>query len=103
MGLFSRPRLVDFLHENLNRKLILLSAAAGYGKTSLLVDFLKDSEIKACWYSLDEGDADPRIFISHFVASIAEAFPQLADGPLPGMVAMGLPETEPPVRHGAAD
>jgi LuxR family maltose regulon positive regulatory protein len=60
VGLFSRPRLVDFLQENLNRKLILLSAAAGYGKTSLLVDFLKDSEIKACWYSLDEGDADPR-------------------------------------------
>ena len=92
MGLFSRPRLVDFLHENLNRKLILLSAAAGYGKTSLLVDFLKDSEIKACWYALDEGDADPRIFVSHFVASVAQTFPQLADGPVS---AAGLAETEP--------
>ncbi|MFQ5943734.1 MAG: hypothetical protein ACE5JF_09290, partial [Anaerolineales bacterium] len=95
VGLFGRPRLVDFLHENLNRKLILLSAAAGYGKTSLLVDFLKDSEITACWYALDEGDADPRVFISHFVASVAEAFPQLADGPLPGMVAAGVADTEP--------
>ncbi len=95
VGLFSRPRLVDFLHENLNCKLILLSAAAGYGKTSLLVDFLKDSEIKACWYTLDEGDADPRIFISHFVASVAETFPQLGDGPLAGMSTAGLAGTEP--------
>ena len=95
VGLFSRPRLVDFLHENLNRKLILLSAAAGYGKTSLLVDFLKDSEIKACWYALDEGDADPRIFISHFVASVVETFPQLEGGSLAGMVTTGLADTEP--------
>jgi LuxR family maltose regulon positive regulatory protein len=95
VGLFSRPRLVDFLHENLNRKLILLSAAAGYGKTSLLVDFLRDSEIKACWYALDEGDADPRIFVSHFVASVTETFPQMEGGPLAGMVTAGLAETEP--------
>ena len=92
VGLYSRPRLVDFLHENLNRKLILLSAAAGYGKTSLLVDFLKDSEIKACWYALDEADADPQIFVRHLVASVAQTFPQVLDEPLS---AAGLAEAEP--------
>jgi len=36
-ALIHRPRLVDFIHDNINRKLIIVSAGAGYGKTSLLV------------------------------------------------------------------
>ena len=92
VGLYRRGRLVDFIHGNINRKLILLSAAAGYGKTSLLVDFIKDSDVNACWYSLDEGDADPRVFVSHLVASVTETFPQLKDGPLAGE---GPTELEP--------
>ncbi|MFQ5946900.1 MAG: tetratricopeptide repeat protein, partial [Anaerolineae bacterium] len=81
-GLLRRPRLVDFLHENLTKKLILISAAPGYGKTSLLLDFVHDSEVGTSWYGLDASDADPWTFVEHLAASVIESFPQLGEGPL---------------------
>jgi len=82
VGLLRRQRLVDFLHENVNRKLILVSAGPGYGKTSLLLDFLQDTELTACWYSMDPFDVDPWVFVSHLVASVQQAFPELSHGRL---------------------
>lgn len=70
-----RPRLLDFLHEYIDRKLVLVSAAAGYGKTSLLLDFAADTELPVCWYTLDEADADPQVFIEYLVAAIQRQFP----------------------------
>ncbi|HIQ05342.1 MAG TPA: tetratricopeptide repeat protein [Anaerolineae bacterium] len=74
--LLHRPRLVDFLHQQIVRKLIIVSAPAGYGKTSLLVDFAHETEIPICWYSLDAYDADPRIFLEHLIASVRHRFPE---------------------------
>ena len=73
--LLRRERLVDFIHEHIDRKLILISASAGYGKTSLLVDYAHDTDLPVCWYSLDEWDRDVRIFLEYLVASIEERFP----------------------------
>jgi len=73
-GLLRRPRLVEFLHASVDHKLILLSAAAGYGKTTLLTDFAHDTDIPVCWYALASSDSDPRVFIEHFIASIAHRF-----------------------------
>jgi len=70
-----RPRLLDFLHEHIDRKLILVSAAAGYGKTSLLVDFAHDTDLPICWYTLSETDRDLRIFVEYLIASVRQQFP----------------------------
>ncbi len=70
-----RQRLLDFVHEYIDRKLLLISASAGYGKTSLLVDFANDTSLPVCWYSLDSGDADPQVFLEYFVAAIQRKFP----------------------------
>jgi ATP/maltotriose-dependent transcriptional regulator MalT/two-component SAPR family response regulator len=77
VGLLRRPRLIDFLHERVNRKLLLISAAAGYGKTSLLTDFQQDTELPTCWYAMDGADSDPRTFIAHLAASVQERFPRV--------------------------
>ena len=74
--LLHRPRLVDFIHQSIDRKLILISAAAGYGKTSLLTDYVRDTDLPVCWYSLDEWDRDPKIFLEYVVASISERYPR---------------------------
>ncbi len=74
-GLFHRPRLVDFFHANIEHKLILVSAAAGYGKTSLLIDFAHNTDLPLCWYTLDETDRDPRVFLEYLIASIRQRFP----------------------------
>jgi ATP/maltotriose-dependent transcriptional regulator MalT/DNA-binding SARP family transcriptional activator len=75
-GIIRRARLIDDLHENLPRKLMLITAPAGYGKTTLLVDFASDAGLPVCWYTLDEGDRDPSTFLAHLLASIRQKFPQ---------------------------
>lgn len=84
-NLLHRARLVDFIHEHIDRKLILISASAGYGKTSLLMDFAHDTELPVCWYSLDEWDRDPRVFLEYLVVSIRERFPHFGDMTLGGL------------------
>ncbi len=73
--LLSRPRLVDFLHQHIERKLILVSASAGYGKTSLLIDFAHETSLPVCWLSLDTNDNDPRVFLEYLIASLQRQFP----------------------------
>jgi LuxR family maltose regulon positive regulatory protein len=82
VGLLHRERLIDFLHDNVNRKLLLISASPGYGKTSLLIDFIQDTDLPTCWYAMDSSDGDPWNFITYLAASIAETFPEMAQAPV---------------------
>ena len=86
--LLHRPRLVDFLHANIERKLLLVSASAGYGKTSLLIDFAHETTLPVCWYALDASDADPKIFLQYLVAALRREFPEFGTRTL-GLLATG--------------
>lgn len=77
--LLSRPRLLDLLSELLDFRLIIIAAPAGYGKTSLLIDFSTYFDWPVCWLSLDPLDNDPHRFLSHFVMSIRQQFPDFGD------------------------
>lgn len=74
-----RPRLVDWLGANLDKPLLLVSAPAGYGKTTLLAQFTADAPLPVGWYQLDAGDNDPAAFIEYFVECIAGCCPDFGD------------------------
>jgi LuxR family maltose regulon positive regulatory protein len=65
-----RPRLIERLNEGLHRKLTLVSAPAGFGKTTLLSEWLAGCEQPAAWLSLDESDNDPTRFLSYTIAAL---------------------------------
>jgi LuxR family maltose regulon positive regulatory protein len=74
-NLLCRSRLLDFFHENIHRKLLLICAGPGYGKTSLLANFAHDTDLPVCWYTLDPSDRDPRTFLGYLVEAVRVRFP----------------------------
>jgi LuxR family transcriptional regulator, maltose regulon positive regulatory protein len=65
-----RPRLEQWLNERLMRKLTLISAPAGFGKTTLAINWLSQNQIPIAWYSLDENDNHLIRFFSYFIAAL---------------------------------
>jgi LuxR family maltose regulon positive regulatory protein len=81
--LVSRPHLVERLNEGFRRgcKLTLVSAPAGYGKTTLLSEWALHCEplMRVAWVSLDEGDNDPVRFWAHVVAALQAVRADIAE------------------------
>ena len=84
-----RPRLIERLNAGLHRKLTLISTAAGFGKTTLLSEWVSVCEQPVAWLSLDEEHNDPTRFLVYFVSALqtltfskVEGVPQLGEGVL---------------------
>jgi LuxR family transcriptional regulator, maltose regulon positive regulatory protein len=71
-GLVARPRLIERLNDALSSGLILVSAPAGFGKTTAVVQWALQSrnDISVAWVSLDDGDNDPVRFWDYFIATL---------------------------------
>lgn len=65
-----RSELFDKLDVGLKCKLILISAPAGFGKTTVISDWIKQRKIPTAWYSIDNSDNDPVEFFSYIISGI---------------------------------
>lgn len=77
--LIQRPRLLQQLNDGLRRKLTIISAPAGFGKTTLVsewVDYLRSDDSgelqKVAWLSLDENDNEPTRFLTYFIHALKQ-------------------------------
>ena len=75
-----RPRLLERLNEGLHRKLTLISAPAGFGKTTLVSQWLAGCHRPAAWLSLDEGENDPTRFLTYLVAALQTIAATIGEG-----------------------
>jgi LuxR family maltose regulon positive regulatory protein len=87
-----RPRLVVQLSQSLGGKLTLVSAPVGFGKTTLIADWLQQADRPFAWLSLDEGDNEP----ARFLAYLGAALGRIHDG-WGRLVEMALLAPQPPV------
>ena len=69
-NLVQRSNLFEKLNEGLKRKLILISAPAGFGKSTVVSDWINQHKIPTAWFSLDKGDNDPVDFLSYVISAI---------------------------------
>ena len=82
-GLVPRPRLIERLDRGAAATLLLVSAPAGFGKTTLLAAWLAAGPASptdnrsAAWLSLDRGDNDPGSFWAHLIAALRTAAPEV--------------------------
>ena len=89
-----RPRLVERLNEGLHRKFSLISAPAGFGKTTLVSEWVAGCERPAAWLSLDEGDNDPTRFLAYIVAALQTIAANIGEGVLGMLQSPQPPPTE---------
>ena len=77
----ARPRLTAELESHSGLRLQLVVAPAAYGKTTLLSEFARHSSRRACWFTLEDSDADVETFLRRVHYSVQVQFPKIA--PLP--------------------
>lgn len=92
--LVDRPRLIERLNINLNRRLTLISAPAGFGKTTLISEWVTHGGRPTAWLSLDEGDNDPTRFVAYLVAALQTIAAGLGTGVLGALQAPQPPALE---------
>ncbi len=89
--LVSRPRLIERLSEQTERKLTLVSAPAGFGKTTVIGEWLAASDKPFAWLSLDSADNDPHRLLSYLALTLQQIDKQIGVG-----VRTALDSSSPP-------
>jgi LuxR family maltose regulon positive regulatory protein len=72
----TRLRLFDQLEAATKHPFTLVSAPAGYGKTTLLASWTVHTDLPIAWFSIDEGDNDPLRFATYLIAALDSVLPQ---------------------------
>lgn len=89
-----RSRLIEQLDEGLHRKLTLISASAGFGKTTLISEWVAHCDCPIAWLSLDDGDSDPTYFLTYIVTALQTIAPDIGDGVLNALQSPQSPPIE---------
>src|SRR5262245_55566220 len=93
--LVPRVHLVERLQQGLSGALTLVSAPAGFGKTTLISQWLAGCARPAAWLSLDERDNDPARFLTYLIAALQTIAPTVGKGVVGALQSPQPPPAEP--------
>jgi LuxR family maltose regulon positive regulatory protein len=91
----SRLRLIEQLNGGLHRKLTLISAPAGFGKTTLVSEWVAFIDRQVAWLSLEEGESEPARFLTYLVAAMQTIAPTIGAGVMGALQSSQPSPTEP--------
>ena len=86
-----RPRLISFLDAGTAKRITVISAPAGFGKTTLVAQWLYRCGMASAWLSLDASDNDPERFLRYIIAAIRIVDPGFGSGIEPLLAPASLP------------
>jgi LuxR family maltose regulon positive regulatory protein len=89
-----RFRLIEKLNMGLDHRLTLISAPAGFGKTTLVSEWVAGCRRPTAWLSLDEGDGEPARFLTYLIAALQTITPNIGDELLSALQSLQSPPTE---------
>ncbi len=75
----SRPNLIKYLNQGLSKRLTLVCAPAGFGKTTIISEWLNQCERPTAWLSLDEHDNNPTRFLMYLIATLQTIEPDIGN------------------------
>lgn len=96
-GMVQRARLLERLEQVTARKLTLISAPAGFGKSTLLAEWLASAparERSSAWVSLDQSDNDPALFWAYFITALQKVQPGVGKSILASLQSHNAPPIE---------
>ncbi len=98
-----RQRLLARLDQGLTGQFTLVAAPAGYGKTTLLAQWIRYQDLPSAWLALDEGDNEPSLLLEELAAAVRTVFPDSCQGISSLLGRPGLPSLEIMTREFAND
>jgi len=94
LGLVLRKRLIEKLDKGLENRLTMISAPAGYGKTTLLCEWIASHppDVQFAWLALDEEDNNPTIFLQYAIAALQVVDAEIGQSLLPALQGPNPPD-----------
>ena len=77
--IITRQHLIDLLKQSLFRKITIVSAPAGFGKTTLIREWINQQRVSTAWLTLDELDNDPIRFLLYFIKALQAIDPNFGE------------------------
>jgi len=87
----SRSRLIELINKNINKKVLLVSAPAGFGKSTLLAEWVAQTKLPVAWISLDQTENDPINFLTYLISSVQSIYEGLGGAILGALLSPSSP------------
>jgi LuxR family maltose regulon positive regulatory protein len=92
--LIARPHLLERLNQAVDRPVVVVTAGAGWGKTTLVASWARQAGRPVGWISLDDGDNDLVRFWSHLISALQQLRPGVGEAALFWFHTQGAPPVE---------